>query len=303
MVSAPWSTWNANIKSAWLICFVWLHPQPLEEAFSQKAGEQVPAEQLPQLLCWQLNNEPITSADLLQQSCTKFLTSSVMLLCPGLAQKPWWSVASSVLVNLLCHESALAPGPNDVCWFMTALNVGSGDFSAKRNIWLVSDWSSECKHSYLQRGWRAEPCPRAKQGVNQPDSTETHSEIYFHFWPIFSRELIFCCHTSSNSCQGSSNFSHFYASSESGILMAARPVLGVSPCAPCSVDIPWPWCASPSCTKDSWHPHHCHTHAANKKGPLPLQGWSVAFAANGSHPLTEPHLSKQHRGVQNKSCL
>lgn len=172
-----------------------------------------------------------------------------------------------------CHESALTPGPNDVCWFMTALDVGSRDSSAKRNIWLVSDWSSECKHSYLQRGWRVEPCPRAKQGVNQPDSTETPSEIYFHFWPIFSRELIFCCHTSSNSCQDS-KFSHFYACSEkeSGILIAATPVLGVSPWASCSLDIPWPWRASPSCTKDSWHPCHCHTGAVKQKETPPAAG-------------------------------
>lgn len=294
MASAPWSTWNANIKSAWLICFVWLHPQPLEEALSQKAEEQVLAEQQPQLSCWRLNNEPVPSADLLQQSCAKFLTSSVMLLCTSLAQKPWSSVASWVLVNPPCPESALTPGPNDVCCFTTALDVGSRDFSAKRNIWLISDWSSECKHSYLQRGWRAEPCPRAKQGVNQPDSTETPSEIYFHFWPIFSRELIFCCHTSSNSCQDS-KFSHFCACSEhsQASWWQQHLSLGVSSCAPCSLDIPRPWCASPSCTKDSWHTCHCHTYAAKQK--FPLQNWSVAFAADESHPPTEPHLSKQHR--------
>lgn len=171
----PLETWNANMKSAWLICFVWLHPQPLEEAFSQKADEQVPAEQQPQLSCWRLNNEPIASPGLLQQSCAKFLTSAVVVLCTSLAQKPWWSVASSVLANPPCHESTLSPGPNDVCWLMAALDVGSRDFSAKRNIWLVSDWSSECKHSYLQRGWRVECVPKGKQGMKQPDSTETPS--------------------------------------------------------------------------------------------------------------------------------
>lgn len=41
----------------------------------------------------------------------------------------------------------------------------------------------------------------------------------------------------------------------------------------------------------------------NRKGPLPLQWWNMAFAADVCHPLTEPHLSKQHRGVQSKSCL
>lgn len=180
MVSAPWSTWNANIKSAWLICFVWLHPQPLEEAFSRKAGEQVPAEQLPQLLCWQLNNEPITSADLLQQSCTKFLTSSVMLLCPGLAQKPWWSVASSVLVNLLCHESALAPGPNDVCWFMTALNVGSGDFSAKRNIWLLSELELWMQ-ALIPTAWvKSRAMPKGKAG-SEPTWQHRNTQ-----WNLFS---------------------------------------------------------------------------------------------------------------------
>lgn len=91
MVSAPWSTWKANIKPAWLICFVWLHPQPLEEAFSQQAEEQVPAQQQPQLSCWRRNNEPVAPADLLQQSCAKVLTSSVVLLCTSLVQKPWWS--------------------------------------------------------------------------------------------------------------------------------------------------------------------------------------------------------------------
>lgn len=55
---------------------------------------------------------------------------------------------------------------------------------------------------------------------------------------------------------------------ESGIPMAAMPVLGVSPCAPRSLDIPWPWCASPSCTKDSWHTGHCHSHAAKQETPL-----------------------------------
>lgn len=302
MVSAPWSTWNANTKSAWLICFVWLHPQPLEEAFSQKADEQVSAEQQPQLSCWRLNNEPVASADLLQQSCAKFLTSSMMLLCPGLAQKPWWTVASSVLVNPPRHESALTPGPNDVCWFMTALNVGSRDFAAKRNIWLVSDWSSECKHSHLQRGWRAEPCPRAKQGVNQPDSTETPREIYFHFGP---------------SSSGSLSFVAIQA-----LTHARTPIFHTSMLAQSQASW-WQQCLSWGCHHvhpAPWifHGHDVpapaaprtagiHTTATlmlpNRRGTLPLQGWSVAFAADGSHSLTEPHLRKQHRGVQNKYCL
>lgn len=54
--------------------------------------------------------------------------------------------------------------------------------------------------------------------------------------------------------------------------MAAAPVLVVSPWAPCSLDIPWPWCTSPICTKDSWHPCHCHPHAAKQKETAPTAG-------------------------------
>lgn len=164
--------------------------------------------QQPQLPCWQW----ITNQSLQLICCHKvvpnFLTSSGMLLRAGPALKPWWSVASSGQANSSCHQPALNPGPNSVYWSMTSLSVGSSDFLAKKNIWLVSDWSLECKQFYLQRGWRVEPCPRAEQGVNQPDSTETPSEIYFHFWPIFSCELISSCHTSCNLGQDS-KFLHF----------------------------------------------------------------------------------------------
>lgn len=225
----------------------------------------------------------------------QILNVSVVLLCTSLVQKPCWSVASSVLANPPHHESALTPGPNDVCRFVAALDVGSRDLSAKRNIWLLSGWSSECKGSHLQRGWRAEPCPRAKQGVNQPDNTETPSEIYFHFWPIFSRELIFCCHTSSNSCQDS-KFSHFCACSEQRQASWWQQRLSWG----CHHVHHAPWIFHGHDVSVPAAPRTAGTHATAtlmlpNRRPLPLQSSSVACAADGSHPLSEPHLSKQHR--------
>lgn len=224
-----------------------------------------------------------------------------MLLSAGPALKPWWSVASSGQANSSCHQPALNPGPNGVYWSLTSLSVGSSDFPAKKNIWLVSDWSPECKQFYLQRGWRVEPCSRAKQGVNQPDSTETPSEIYFHFWPIFSCELISCCHTSCNLCQDS-KFLHFWACSEqSGILMAATPVPGVPPCAPCSLNIPQPWQVTLHCTEDRWHPCCCHAQVCQTEGDSFLHGGEVWHLLLLSHQAV--NLGEQHTRVQSKSCV
>lgn len=108
MVSAPWSTWNANIKSAWLICFVWLHTQPLEEAFSQKADEQVPAEQQPQFSCWRLNNEPVASADLLQRFVPNCYHLQWCCCAPALRKSPGnqWQVESQSILHGVSQPSA-----------------------------------------------------------------------------------------------------------------------------------------------------------------------------------------------------
>lgn len=59
---------------------------------------------------------------------------------------------------------------------------------------------------------------------------------------------------------------------ESGILTAATPVPGVPPRAPCSLDIPWPRRARPSCTEDSWRPRCCRTHGCQREGDPFLHG-------------------------------
>lgn len=71
------------------------------------------------------------------------------------------------------------------------------DFPSKRNTWLVSD--GPLPTAWVRRG----AGPWGKTGSEPTDSAATPSDIYFLFSPIFSSELISCCHTSSNSCQDS----------------------------------------------------------------------------------------------------
>lgn len=213
-------------------------------------------------------------------------------------------MASSVPVGSPCHELALTPKPNDVYWFMIALDVGSSDFPAKRNIWLVSDWSPECKHLHLEREWRAEPCPRQSREWTSLTVQKHSVKCIFIFGPSSPASL---------SCVPIQAVTHAKAQNFHTSRLAlnrARHPDGSNPCpssATMHTTLPgYPMSAmcqpqlhrgqlAPTLLSLSWLP--------KRRGPLPLQLWNMAFAADVYHPLTEPHLSKHHRGVQSKSSL
>lgn len=152
------------------------------------------------------------------------------------------------------------------------------DFPSKRNTWLVSD--GPLPTAWVRRG----AGPWGKTGSEPTDSTATPSDIYFLFSPIFSSELISCCHTSSNSCQDSKK-----ACSEQ------------------------PWCKYPSqgaatCIALAGYPAAAQrtagTHAAakHKRDPF-LHSVFLGFAAGMSPRLTQLHLGEQHWGIKSKSGL
>lgn len=201
---------------------------------------------------------------------------------PGLVQKPWWSAAH--YVPPILHAKITPYAGAKWCTLVQdgsqcgVLHNPHPDFPSKRNTWLVSD--GPLPTAWVRRG----AGPRGKTGSEPTDSTATPSDIYFLFSPIFSSELISCCHTSSNSCQDSKK-----ACSEQQ------------------------WCKYPSqgaatCIALAGYPAAAQrtagTHAAakHKRDPF-LHSVFLGFAAGMSPRLTQLHLGEQHWGIKSKSGL